>query len=261
MKAVETAGKRRAFLVLRIIVTCISAVGVIFFCIPILKDYFITESALMVMFCAFPALWLNLFPYITKKRSRRKITLLMYMLMALFAVLLIWLIFLSYKILTVKYEKPPENTTVVVLGAKVYEDSVSQSLQNRLDAALEYLNANPGAKCVVTGGQGNNEPRTEASASKEYLVSKGIDPERISEEDRSTSTMENLSNTKELLGKEEKLIVIATQGYHQYRARCMARDLGYTPYSIKAYSNPYLYPSYMARELLALTKYCMDRTI
>ena len=57
-----------------------------------------------------------------------------------------------------KAAKPPENAVVLVLGAKVFENRLSTTLQNRVQAAADYLRAHPEAVCITTGGQGRDEP-------------------------------------------------------------------------------------------------------
>ena len=60
---------------------------------------------------------------------------------------------------------------LIVLGAGVNGISPSLSMLNRLTAALDYLNANPSCKAVVTGGQGPGEDITEAQAMYTWLLS------------------------------------------------------------------------------------------
>jgi len=82
-------------------------------------------------------------------------------------------------------------------------------------------------------------------------------------EDRSTSTSENLEFSWPII-KENSLnenIVIVTHGYHQFRARNMAEDWGYTAYGVKCKCDPLLFPTYYARELMAVTKYYIDKLI
>ena len=81
---------------------------------------------------------------------------------------------------------------VIVLGAHVRSTGPSRALGLRLDKAYEYALAYPDTIIIVSGGQGSNEPCTESSAMKQYLVEKGIGEERILEENQSTNTRENL---------------------------------------------------------------------
>ena len=52
---------------------------------------------------------------------------------------------------------------LLVLGSQVYADGPSLVLQYRLDTAIGYLKENPETICIVSGGQGYNEPMTEAA--------------------------------------------------------------------------------------------------
>ena len=49
-----------------------------------------------------------------------------------------------------------DEDAVIVLGCKVNESGVSNSLKARLDTTLEYHSVNPKAKIIVSGGQGSN---------------------------------------------------------------------------------------------------------
>ena len=96
---------------------------------------------------------------------------------------------------------PAEDATVIVLGCQVRGSEPSRMLTDRCNAALEYLNAHPDAKCVASGGKGSGEDISEAQAIFNYLVSHGIGEDRIFIEDRSTSTAENLAFSAEVIRK------------------------------------------------------------
>ncbi|MEK5233698.1 YdcF family protein [Lysinibacillus sp. FSL K6-0232] len=132
---------------------------------------------------------------------------------------------------------------MIILGAKVKPGGVpSLSLKSRLEAAVPYLTSYPHVKVVVSGGQGPDEDRTEASIMQEYLERNGIDAARIIVEDKSTSTYENLKFSKELLPKDTKKITIVSNDFHLKRAKYLAESLGFegdvlaakTPKSVEA---------------------------
>lgn len=58
---------------------------------------------------------------------------------------------------------------IIVLGAQVRESGPSAALKYRLDEAVEYLEDNPKTICIVSGGQGANEPYSEAEGMAQYL--------------------------------------------------------------------------------------------
>ena len=62
---------------------------------------------------------------------------------------------------------------VIVLGAQVHADKPSVVLKYRLDEAILYLNENPETVCIVAGGQGKNEPYSEAYGMAQYLMQNG----------------------------------------------------------------------------------------
>ena len=123
----------------------------------------------------------------------------------------------------------PTAPTLVVLGAGLDGDRPSLTLIARLQTALEYLNENPHAVAVVTGGQGAYETVTEASAMAKWLTQKGVDPSRIYLEDLSTDTRENLRNARALMEQEglSQPIAVVSNSFHLYRARILAEKAGF----------------------------------
>ena len=129
-------------------------------------------------------------------------------------------------------DQDPERSYLIVLGAAVHGDRPSLSLYHRLTSALEYLEQYPNSKAVLSGGQGNGENISEALCMHDWLVSSGIEEERLIMEDRSTSTMENLMFSMEKLkenGGTPDDVAILSSNYHLYRAKEMARSLGMEP--------------------------------
>lgn len=160
----------------------------------------------------------------------------------------------SYKILTNMNILPQEETTVVVLGCRVKNKKPSLALKERLDKTYQYLNENPKLQCILSGGQGANEEISEAKCMYQYLVSKGIDPHRLYQEDNSTSTRENILFSYQLIKKENlpKAITIITNEFHEYRAQTIARRLNIKSYAISAHTAWWLFPTYFVREIFGI---------
>ncbi|WP_051040651.1 YdcF family protein [Clostridium celatum] len=120
---------------------------------------------------------------------------------------------------------------LVVLGAGLRGSEISTSLLYRLETALEFNEIYPDVKIIVSGGQGEGEDITEASAMRNFLVSNGVDENLIIMEDKSRNTYENFLFTKELLekqtGKEEFKITVISNNFHMYRAKYLANEVGF----------------------------------
>lgn len=119
---------------------------------------------------------------------------------------------------------------VVILGAKVRVTGPSASLWDRIYAAADYLEAHPDVIAIASGGQGEDEPMTEADAIRDELAMLGIDPDRVWVEDQATSTWENLHFALDLIQEKtgrrpEKLGVLSSE-YHLFRASLFARECG-----------------------------------
>lgn len=116
---------------------------------------------------------------------------------------------------------------LIVLGAQIKESGPSRVLQLRLDKAYEYLIENKETKVIVSGGQGSNEPISEAAGMYRYLIEKGIKPERIIMEDQSVNTFQNLKFSALFLNKETDRVGVVTNNFHIFRGTGIAKRAGY----------------------------------
>ena len=122
---------------------------------------------------------------------------------------------------------------MVVLGAKVRADGPSVSLWDRIYGAQAYLLEHPEVIAVVSGGQGADEPMTEAQCMYDALVAMGISPDRIWVEDKAESTWENLNFSLDLIeektGTRPTEIGVLSSEYHLFRASLFAKacDVGF----------------------------------
>ena len=120
----------------------------------------------------------------------------------------------------------PDLDYVIVLGAQVRESGPSKALRYRLDRTIDYLEENPDTICIVSGGQGHNEPFSEAQGMADYLQKHGIAENRIIQESKSESTMENIVNSKKLMRQENASVGIVTNDFHMFRALQIAHANG-----------------------------------
>ncbi len=144
---------------------------------------------------------------------------------------------------------------VIVLGAQMKTSGPSRALQYRLDEAIRYLNENPNAKVIVSGGQGSDEPVSEAQGMYDYLVKKGISADRISREDKSRNTFENLTYSARFLDQEKDSVAVVTNNFHVFRAVKIAKKAGYgNVCGIAAKGEPFLQYNNMMREFFGVMK-------
>ncbi len=169
---------------------------------------------------------------------------------------------------------------VVVLGTQVRGDTLSKSLEYRLDKAYEYAQVHPNTIFVLSGGKGEGEEISEAQAMYDYLKKRGVPDYQMILEDQSTSTYENLVYSKTIIDEREKTrrewiknrmsksgyltppdeevairVGIITSNYHVLRAKGIAKNLGIQNVSgIAAKSDPILFIHLCMRECFAILK-------
>lgn len=177
-----------------------------------------------------------------------------YLTAAMAGTILLLVIILTSLMLRAMTNEPKGYETVVILGCGVHGEIPSLSLQERLEAALEYLEEHPDAFGVVSGGRGPGENISEAECMYRYLTENGIDGSRIYKEDKSTSTRENLEFSLKVIRENElsEEIAIVTSEYHQYRAGLVAKDLGIQSTAICGKTAKWLLPTYYIRELYGI---------
>ena len=159
-----------------------------------------------------------------------------------------------------------DEKAVIVLGAGLRGDRVSNLLRYRLDAAYDYWQTNRDAVIVVTGGQGPQELIPEATAMKRYLMEKGVPEDMLIEEDKSTSTEQNFLFSKKLLAQRgitaKDPVVFVTNAFHCYRGGQYAAKAGFTDVDALPAGIPptAILPCYL-REVFAVLYYWVFRSV
>ena len=114
---------------------------------------------------------------------------------------------------------------MVIFGCQLREDGPSILLRDRLDTALAYLEDHPDMTVVVSGGQGTNEPTSEAQGMYDYLTAHGVDGGHILMDDRSFNTRENVAYSLEALVEEgydtSVGVVLVSNAFHLTRVRML----------------------------------------
>lgn len=146
---------------------------------------------------------------------------------------------------------------IVVLGSGTPKGQPSPALRARLDTANALAAAHPQAWVVVSGGVDFGETLSEGEVMGNYLRQQGLDPARILQEERSTSTELNLQYSLPLLQAQglglDSAVAVVTSDFHTLRAQRIARKMGYTRARAVAAPTP-LYIRYNAwlREYFAM---------
>lgn len=150
---------------------------------------------------------------------------------------------------------------IIVLGSGICSEDVSPLLKSRIDKALEvYHVQKEKPKFIVSGGQGADEPVSEAYAMKKYLISEKIPAKQIIMEDTSTTTFENMIFSKSKILEDcvqnekatEPVIIVSTNNYHVFRSALFAKKAGMKADGIGAPTAFYFLPSALLREFIAV---------
>jgi uncharacterized SAM-binding protein YcdF (DUF218 family) len=162
---------------------------------------------------------------------------------------------ISFLMLDAMNNTSPDVATLIVLGAQVIEDESSPILYRRMEAALQYLSANPQTVAVLSGGLGLEAVISEAEAMRRFLVSNGISEDRLFVEDRSTTTRENIGYSSAIIREFSlsKNVAIVTDGFHQYRSQSFAKYEGLSPSALTSSTPFFSLPFYWVREIVAIT--------
>jgi uncharacterized SAM-binding protein YcdF (DUF218 family) len=122
---------------------------------------------------------------------------------------------------------PQGPRVAVVLGAAVWSNGrPSPTLARRAAHAIALYRAGKVDAILGCGGLGRHPPR-EAAMITRLCLEAGLPADAIHEEDRSTTTRENLALAHPILhALAPSQIVLVTDPYHMPRARLIASQLG-----------------------------------
>ncbi len=128
---------------------------------------------------------------------------------------------------------------IVVLGTAQFNGRPGAVLQARLNRAIEAYRAGTAPLIVATGGRASGDAFTEAEAARDYLIAHGIPAASILMENEGRDTWDSLGGVASLL-KERGLsrTLMVSDGFHLFRVKLMARDLGLTPFAAPATTSP-----------------------
>lgn len=184
-------------------------------------------------------------------------------LMKLYAFILLiaatlFVLLLVFLLDTMLYSRASRTTSydyILVLGAGLLDGSrVSPLLASRLDKALKIYKRNPQAKFIVSGGKGSDESISEAEAMARYLTQHGVPSSRILLENQSTTTLENMKFSKQLMDSEKASYrcVFVTNNFHVFRAGMYANQIQLKADGAGSKTAGYYLPCALLREFIAI---------
>ena len=171
-------------------------------------------------------------------------------LLAVFILLLI-AVMSMLNLLTIRNGIGKTADVILVLGCKIG----SRGFHFRAQAAANYLKQAPGAKVICCGGQGSDEPCTEAEQFAREIEAAGIAADRIMQEGKSSTTAENIRNSIPLIKDLSQPVGIVSSDYHLFRSTAVAKKLQIRQaFGIPSGTILFYVPDYMLREALACIK-------
>ncbi|HUR23063.1 MAG TPA: YdcF family protein [Acidimicrobiales bacterium] len=145
---------------------------------------------------------------------------------------------------------------IVVFGTAQYNGVPSPVLAARLDHAIALYEKDLAPVIVVTGGNQPGDRFTEATASANYLIQRGIPDEDVLREVSGTSSWQSLAAAANFLDDREiNDVLLVSDPFHSLRIRAMATELGLEAHSSPTKTSPIrgmTEARYMARETLAV---------
>ena len=125
----------------------------------------------------------------------------------------------------------PSPRAVLILGTGTPNCMASPALAARLDEGISMASKWPQALIVVSGGLDWRRDCTEGKVMGDYLRARGVRADRIIQEEKSTSTHENLVFSRFLIQQRGvtpmDAITIVTSDFHTQRTERIARRAGY----------------------------------
>ena len=175
-----------------------------------------------------------------------------------FECMLIGTIVASAIVVRHQIEKPVD--FLIILGCGIRKDGTpTPLLRGRVDRAIRFYEqqkASTGKELIFipSGGQGADEVVAESTAMKNYLLERGIPERLIIEENRSTSTFENMKFSKQIIQRLDPngSVAFATTNYHVFRSGLYARRVKMRAVGMGAKTKWYFWPNAAVREFVGL---------
>lgn len=149
---------------------------------------------------------------------------------------------------------------IIILGCHIRKDGTpTPILKGRVDRALafekkQFQKTGKHAIFVPSGGQGSDEPTSEAESMRQYLLTQGVPDERILPEGKSDNTYQNIRNSKKLIlaANKSARVAFSTTNYHVFRSYVLSKDNDLYAEGMSAKTKGYFFPNAFLREFFGL---------
>ena len=145
---------------------------------------------------------------------------------------------------------------ILVFGTAQYNGVPSPVLAARLDHAIDLYRKGLAPVIVVTGGNQPGDQFTEATASANYLIERGVPDEDVLREVSGTSSWQSLAAAANFLAERDiDDVLLVSDPFHSFRIRAMASELGLEGRASPTKTSPIhglTEARYMARETVAV---------
>lgn len=151
------------------------------------------------------------------------------------------LICMGINVYVVLYAKPyvyadveqlPQKYAVILPGAKVYSNTVSHVVRDRIEGTLRCVNAGKAERILVSGDHGRKD-YDEVNQIRQYMQKVyGTDESLIFMDHAGFSTYETMYRARDIFCVQDAIIV--TQKFHVYRSVYIARKLGLDAVALEA---------------------------
>ena len=124
-------------------------------------------------------------------------------------------------------DERPVSDAILVLGAAQYNGRPSEVLKARLDHAAELYLTDRAPWIVVTGGMAEGDVVSEATVSRQYLVSHGVTDTAVVVLPIGRNSRESVASAAEwLLDRSLETVILVSDPFHMARLRTEARAHG-----------------------------------
>ncbi|HEX3621771.1 MAG TPA: YdcF family protein [Acidimicrobiales bacterium] len=159
--------------------------------------------------------------------------------------------------LAARHDQARPAQAIVVFGTAQYNGKPSPVLAARLDHAIDLYHRGLAPVIVVTGGNQPGDRYTEAGASADYLLKRGVPDGDVLREVSGTTSWQSLAAAANFLD-DRKIhdVLLVSDPFHSYRIRAMASELGLNGHSSPTRTSPIrgaTEAEYMARETVAVS--------